>query len=100
MLDFLAIVTKVSRKFQQNDIVLIEVPIITDHCIDVLTDLLQQCGNYRKKFNGMFNAQENTFGTLQLSSRRSTRGGIHANTFTTVDLDDDAEKFVKGVCHI
>ena len=44
----------------------------------------------------MFNAHESTFGTLQLSSRRSTRGGIHANTVTTVDLDDDAEKFVKG----
>ena len=23
-------------------------------------------------------------------------GGIHANTVTTVDLDDNAEKFVKG----
>ncbi|XP_062506102.1 zinc finger protein 862-like [Corticium candelabrum] len=96
MLDFLAIVTKVLRKFQQNDIVLMEVPIIIDDCIDALSDLLQQCGDYRKKFNAMFNAHENTFGTLQLSSRRSTRGGIHANTVTTVDLDDDAEKFVKG----
>ena len=71
-------------------------PIIIDDCIDALSDLLQQCVDYRKKFNAMFNAHENTYGTLQLSSWRSTRGGIHANTVITVDLDDDAEKFVKG----
>ena len=44
----------------------------------------------------MFNADENTFSTLKLRSRRSTRGGTHANTVTTVDLDDNAKNFVKG----
>ena len=45
MLDFLSVVTKVSRKFQQDKLTVLEIPDIITGCIDGLSDLIEQGGD-------------------------------------------------------
>ena len=51
MLDFLGVVTKVSRRFQQDKLIVLEIPTIIDDCIDNLSGLIDQSGDYQKSFN-------------------------------------------------
>ena len=48
MLDFLGVVTKVSRRFQQDKLIVLEIPTIIDDCIDNLSGLIDQS---KKSFN-------------------------------------------------
>ena len=48
MLDFLGVVTKVSRRFQHNKLIVLEIPTIIDDCIDNLSGLIDQS---KKSFN-------------------------------------------------
>ena len=56
MLDFLGVVTKVSRRFQQDKLIVLEIQTIIDDCIDNLSGLIDQSGDYQKSFN--FNIKE------------------------------------------
>ena len=48
MLDFLGVVAKVSRRFQQDKLMVLEIPTIIDDCIDILSGLIDQS---KKSFN-------------------------------------------------
>ncbi|XP_062506352.1 zinc finger protein 862-like [Corticium candelabrum] len=87
MLDFLSVVTKVSRKFQQDKLTVLEIPDIITGCIDSLSDLIEHGGDYRKSFNLKFNASKNKFGKIQLRGRRMTRESAKTDG---IDWDMDA----------
>ena len=52
MLDFLGVVTKVSRQFQEDKLIVLEIPAIIDDCIDNLSGLIDL---NKKSFNFSIN---------------------------------------------
>ena len=93
MLDFLGVVTTVSRRFQQDKLIVLEIPTIIDDCIDNLSGLIDQSGDYRKSFNKKFDADENKFDQVQLRGRRMTRASAKTSS---IDWDSDATELVEG----
>ena len=46
MLDFLGVFAMVSRRFQQDKLIVLEIPTIIDDCIDNLSGLIDQSKNH------------------------------------------------------
>ena len=84
MLDFLSVVTSVSKKFQKGNLLITEVPVIINDCIEDLTNLKTKPGENVRTFHEKIDDENMTFSDINLRQKRGTR------STSTTQMEDDS----------
>jgi hypothetical protein len=89
MADFLDVITKVSKKFQFKNLLIIEVPGIIENLHDALLNMENEPGPNMNSFNMKYDEDLSTFGDIPLRNKRQTRTSHDPRALTNVDEGGD-----------